>query len=131
VTFLEKWFEEVWNNGRSEAIDEMMAPHVRTHGLEHPDGTAVDGSGAFKAFHKQLCSSFSEIHVDVTETVSQDDLTVARCEVTRVHTGDGLGLPATGKRVSFSGMCMVRLQNERAIEAWNSFDFVSMYRQLQ
>jgi len=131
VTFLETWFEEVWNKGRVEAIDEMLAAHVRTHGLEHPDGTSVDGNGAFKAFHQQLCSSFSGIHVDVTQTVSENDLTVARCVVTATHTGDGLGVPATGRTVSFTGMCMVRLQNGRVIEAWNNFDLNAMYRQLQ
>ncbi|QHS52189.1 ester cyclase [Edaphobacter sp. 12200R-103] len=131
MTFLEKWFEEVWNQGRTEAIDAMMAPEARTHGLEHPDGTAVDGSGAFKAFHKQLCSSFSEIHVDVTHTISGEDLTAACCVVTALHTGDGLGVPATGKKVTFTGMCMVRLQDGRAVEAWNNFDLNSMYQQLQ
>lgn len=131
MTFLDKWFEEVWNRGRAEAIDEMLAPHVKTYGLEHPDGTAVDGSGAFKAFHQQLCSSFSDIHVDVTQTVSEEDLTAARCVVTAMHTGDGLGVPATGRKVTFTGMCMVRLQDGRAVEAWNNFDLSSMYRQLQ
>lgn len=131
MTFLEKWFEEVWNKGRAEAIDEMLIPHVRTNGLEHPDGTAVEGSGAFKAFHQQLCSSFSEIHVDVTQTVTEDDLTVARCVVTAMHTGDGLGVPATGRKVTFTGMSMVRLQDGRAVEAWNNFDLNSMFLQLQ
>lgn len=131
MTFLDKWFEEVWNRGRAEAIDEMLAPHVKTYGLEHPDGAAVDGSGAFKAFHQQLCSSFSDIHVDVTQTVSEEDLTAARCVVTAMHTGDGLGVPATGRKVTFTGMCMVRLQDGRAVEAWNNFDLSSMYRQLQ
>jgi predicted ester cyclase len=131
VTFLEKWFEEVWNNGRQGTIDEMMLPDITTHGLEHPDGTEVDGKTAFKAFHKQLCASFSEIHVEVTQTVAGGDWEAAHCVVSGVHTGDGLGLPATGRRVSFTGMCMVRLQNGRAAEAWNNFDLSSMYRQLR
>ncbi|HEU4636393.1 MAG TPA: ester cyclase [Edaphobacter sp.] len=131
MTFLDKWFEEVWNKGRDAAIDEMTVPHVMTYGLAHPDGTVVEGRGAFKAFHKQICSSFSEIHVNVTQTVSENDLTVARCIVTAVHTGDGLGVPATGRRIRFTGMCMVRLHEGRAIEAWNNFDLNSMYSQVQ
>jgi steroid delta-isomerase-like uncharacterized protein len=131
MTFLETWFEEVWNRGREEAIDEMLHADIATHGLQHPDGTQVIGRQAFKSFHKQLRSSFSDIHVEVHQTVSEGDMTMARCEVTGIHTGDGLGWPATGKRVTFTGMCLVRLRDGRAAEAWNHFDFGSLYRQLQ
>ena len=31
---LHRWFEEVWNNGRTEVIDEMIAPDTIAHGLE-------------------------------------------------------------------------------------------------
>ena len=36
MTFMERWFEEVWTKGREEAIDEMMAPHTKGHGLKGP-----------------------------------------------------------------------------------------------
>ena len=36
-TILHRWFEGVWNNGRAELIDEMIAPIA--HGLEDPNGT--------------------------------------------------------------------------------------------
>lgn len=109
----------------------MMLPEMKTHGLEHPDGTQVDGIKAFKAFHKQLCASFSEIHVELTHTISGDNVEAAYCTVSGVHTGDGLGMPATGKRVSFTGMCMVEIQGGRVIRAWNNFDLHAMFRQLQ
>lgn len=131
MTFLEEWFEEVWNKGREEAIEEMMLPDVETHGLHHPDGTRVNGRQAFRSFHKQLRSSFSDIHVEVRQTVTEGDMTMALCEITGIHSGDGLGWPATGKRVAFTGMSLVRLQDGRAAEAWNQFDFESLYRQLQ
>lgn len=131
MTFLEKWFDEVWNKGHAEAIDEMTTPGFKAHGLEHPDGTEVQGRDAFKAFQKQFRSSFTEIQADVQQTVTEGELAMARCVMTGVHTGDGLGLPATGKRVTFTGMCLVRLEDGKAAEAWNNFDLASMYRQLQ
>ena len=36
---LHRWFEEVWNNGRAERIDEMIAPNGIAHGLEDPIDT--------------------------------------------------------------------------------------------
>ena len=35
-TILHRWFEEVWNNGRAELIDEMIAPNDIAYGLEYP-----------------------------------------------------------------------------------------------
>ena len=36
-TILHRWFEEVWNNGRTEVIDEMIAPNAIAYGLEDPN----------------------------------------------------------------------------------------------
>lgn len=131
MTFLERWFEEVWNKGREDAIDEMALPDAKTEGLEHPDGTLVQGREAFKAFHKQFLASFSNIHIDVVQTVTEGDMTMARCVVSAKHTGDGLGFPASQKEVTFTGMCLARLKNGKLAEAWNNFDLGTVLRQLR
>ena len=38
-TILHRWIEGVWNNGRAELIDEMIAPNAIARGLEDPDDT--------------------------------------------------------------------------------------------
>lgn len=131
MTFLERWFEEVWNNKREAAIDEMAIPDATGHGLEHPDGMEVKGREGFKDFHKLFCSAFSDIHVKVEDTVTEGDKTMARCVVTATHTGPGLGKPATGRAVRFTGMCLVHLKDGKLVEAWNNFDLATMYRQLE
>jgi predicted ester cyclase len=131
MTFMERWFEEVWNKGREDAIDEMMSPSTQGHGLKGPDGKEVDGIAAFKSFHRTFHSAFFNIHVKVEETVTEGDRTVARCIVTGLHTGDGLGKPSTGKPVTFHGMSMVRLKDGKIVESWNNFDFMTMYKQLE
>ena len=56
-TILHRWFEEVWNNGRAELIDEMIAPNAIAHGLEDPNGNEVRGPEEFKKIPSQLWSS--------------------------------------------------------------------------
>jgi predicted ester cyclase len=131
MTFLERWFEEVWNKGNEKAIDEMVQPNAETHGLEHPDGKPVRGREAFKEFHRQFCSAFSNIHIKVEHTVTQGNMTMANCVVTGVHSGPGLGIAPTNKPVKFTGMCLARLEDDKLAEAWNNFDLAAMYRQLQ
>ena len=38
-TILHRWFEEVWNKGKAELIDEMIAPECVAHGLDDPSAT--------------------------------------------------------------------------------------------
>jgi steroid delta-isomerase-like uncharacterized protein len=130
MTILEHWFEEVWNKGRENVIDELLAPHAVGHGLQTPDGKDVTGVPAFKDFYKVFNSAFSDIHVKVEDTVTQGDKTVARCTVTATHTGHDLGRPATGKPVKFTGMCLVRVKDGQIVESWNNFDFMTMHQQL-
>lgn len=131
MTILERWFEEVWNKGREAAIDEMAAPDIKGHGLTDPDGNEIDGLPAFKSFYQTFRSALSGIRVEVEDTVTEGDLTVARCLMTATHTGHGLGKPPTGKPLKFTGMCMVRVKGGKIAESWNNFDFMSMYQQME
>ena len=88
-TILHRWFEEVWNNGRAELIDEMIAPNAIAHGLEDPSGTEVRGPEEFKKFHHSFRSAFPDIHISIEEMVSEGDLVVGYCKIKATHTGAG------------------------------------------
>ena len=46
-TILHRWFEEVWNQRRESAIDEMIADNYVGHGLVGPDGALVEAITAY------------------------------------------------------------------------------------
>ena len=52
------------------------------------------------------------------------------CHVVARHVGSDLGGPATGALVDFWGMTIIRAENGRIVEGWNSFDFLTMYQQI-
>ncbi len=47
-TILHHWFEEVWNKGRREVIDEMLSPDAIAHGLTDAKGNEVGGAEALQ-----------------------------------------------------------------------------------
>ena len=126
-----RWFEEVWNQGRESAIDELSEPDVIAHGLTDPGGQEVVGRDAFKAMFRAFRGALSEMHVEVEELIMQGDISVARCVVTGRHTGDGLGKEPKGRLLRFTGMSMVRERDGRIAEAWNNFDFATMFQQME
>ena len=130
VTLLHRWFDEVWNQGRAEAIDEMFACEGIAHGLTDESGNDLCGPEGFKPFFMNFRSSFPDLQVTIEDTLVDGDMIAARCTVRGVHSGDGLGLAATHQPVEFTGMTIVRVKDGKIVEAWNNFDFLGMYQQL-
>lgn len=130
VSLVRRWFEEVWNRGREEAIDELFAEEGVAHGLTDGTGAALRGPVGFKPFFHRFREAFPEVGVVVEETVSEGDRVAARCTVRGRHRGDSLGFKATDSPVEFTGICIVRIRDGKIVEAWNNFDFMSMFQQL-
>jgi len=127
---IRRWFEEVWNKGRAEAIAEMLAADAVVHGLSDDAAKPLRGSAGFLPFHTQFREAFPEIKVIVEDAIAEGDKVVARCSVRGKHTGDSLGFEATQAQVEFTGIAIVRVKDGKLVEAWNNFDFMKMYQQL-
>ena len=109
-----RWFEEVWNKRREEAIEEMLGPHGIAHGLAE-SGEDLPGPAEFRRFYRQFRSGFPDIRIKVDQVIGEGDTTAVRFTAYGSHTGDGLGIKATGRPVR---------------EAWNEFDAAGLMRQL-
>lgn len=128
--FIRRWFEEVWNKGREEAIDEMMSDECVANGLADESGQPPRGPAEFKPFFRKFRGAYPEMEVVVEDTISEGDKVAARCTVRGHHHGDTLGFAATHQPVEFTGISIVRVRDGKIVEAWNNFDFMSMFQQL-
>lgn len=124
------WFEEVWNKGRADAIDEMLAKDGIVHGLSNETGEPLQGAAAFREFHKKFHDAFPNIVVTVDDTIAEGDQVVARCTVRGQHTGDSLGFAATNKPIMITGTAIARVKDGKIVEAWNNFDLLSLNQQI-
>lgn len=127
---LRRWFEEVWNKGRAEAIDELFAADGTAHGLVDAGGESLRGPTGFRPFYQKLRDALPDTEVVVEDMVAEGDKVAARCTVRGTHLGDTLGVAASGRAVEFTGICIVRLRDGQIVEAWNNFDFMAMFQQL-
>ena len=129
-TIVHEWFELVWNQGQGSEIDRFLAADALVHGLKDPAGDDIRGPAGFKPLHDAFRQAFPDIRVDVEHCIRDGDTYAFRCVVTGTHLGDGLGIAATQRSVSFDGMGFVRVANGQIVEAWNTFDFHGLYAQL-
>ena len=123
---VQRWFDEVWNRGREDAVDQLMAPDALVHGL----GEAIRGPAAFKRFHAAYREAFPDVRIDVEDLVAEGDKVAFRWSATATHRGGSLGFAATNRNVRFEGMGIIRVQNGKLVEGWNTFDQLGMLQQL-
>lgn len=120
-TLLYKWFTEVWNKDNEEAIEGLMTTNSNAHGILKEG--QPKGAEGFKSFYREFRSQFHNIQIDIEDVITQDNVESARTTVHAIHT-------PTNKNVTFTGICMVRVEDGKIAEAWNNYDFLSMYQQL-
>lgn len=128
-TLLHEWFDEVWNKGRAEAIDELFAEDGVAHGLVDAAGNELVGPAGYRPFFEAFKTAFPNLRVDVVDTICEGDKIVARCEVRGTHTGNALGMIASNRPVLFTGIAIVRVADGKIAEAWNNFDFQALHAQ--
>ena len=129
-TLVHEWFEKVWNQGARDEIDRLMASDAIVHGLKDADGNAVKGAAGFKPMYDAFRQALPDLRIDVEDCLRDGDTFAFRCTVRGTHRGDGLGVAATGREVEFQGMGFIREDNGQIVEAWNTFDFLELYRQI-
>jgi predicted ester cyclase len=125
-----EWFKEVWDEGREDAIDRLMAPTAQVHGLGGPGGAPMVGPAAFKQIFHTFRDALGDLEIAVERVVVQGDTCAAFCRVKGRHVGHAFGGPPTDRPVEFTGITIARTNGDQIVEGWNSFDFLSMYQQI-
>jgi predicted ester cyclase len=125
--FGSRWFEQVWNRKRREAIGEMMAPGAAIH----EGGETVYGPEGFYPFFDRMLAAFSELHVTVQDTIIEGDKMCVRWSCTMKHTGGGLGMAPTGRVLETTGISILTIAGGKAVECWQNWDMLGLMQQIQ
>ena len=119
-TIIRRWFDEVWNQGRMDAIDEMASADVIGHG-QGQHGVDI-GMKEIRPFVKALREAFPDMKISIHATIEQGEYVVARWSANMTHRAAFLGIPATGKKVNVTGTTTVRILNGKIVEGWDNWD---------
>jgi len=126
----QRWFEEVWNKKREDAISEMFEEGREAHGLPEPD-SVIRGPEEFKKFHRVMVATFPDLHVDLDELIGEGDRIAVRWTATMTHLGDGLGYAPTKKSLKLVGASFLRCQGGKIVEGLNYTNFTWLIGQLK
>jgi steroid delta-isomerase-like uncharacterized protein len=120
--------EEVFNRGNTSRADEYLAADFVEREVL-PPGIPRDREGV-KQLTIMLRSAFPDFKATIDDIVAEGDKMVVRQTWTGTHKGDFMGMPATGKCVSFGVIDIIRMSGGKAAEHWGLMDSMTMMQQL-
>jgi steroid delta-isomerase-like uncharacterized protein len=129
VQLIRRWFQEVWNEGKKETIDALLAPDGIGIG-ELENGLPLRGPQEFAPFVERIRGAFPDIKIVIDDIFGADDKVVVRWSATMTHRGDHLGMPATGKAVKMTGITIARIADNQIVEGWDNWDQLGMLKQI-
>jgi predicted ester cyclase len=127
--FTFRWYDEVWNERRTGAIEQFMTDGDMDCG-PFARGRELFQKERFREFHTQMLSAFPDLWFCVEEVLVDGDWTAARFVVSGHHEGEIDGLPATGRQFKVGGMVMIRWKYGKAVECMSNFDQLGLLQQL-
>ena len=121
-------YHSVWNERRLEFIDKIIA---KSHALNDPtfSGGAV-GPAAYRRQVERFLKGLPDLRFNIDETVSEKDKLVVAWTLTGTHRGEFLGIPATNKKISVSGITINQIADGKILESTVLWDVLSLMQQL-
>ncbi len=112
------------NTGNLALLEKYVAPGY----VEHSDG--FQGVQPFQRQVAAFRAAFPDLHVSIDDVLTDGDRFACRTTVTGTHTGDLMGLPPTGTRISVEAVDIGRIENGQARERWGGLNMYSLLTQL-
>jgi hypothetical protein len=120
-------YQEIYNNNDLEALSEVLVDDLLTPRIMPGIPPGLQGA---RAAHRIMLLGFPDYHTVIEDLIAENDKVAARITMTGTHTGDFMGIAATGIQVEYSGMYIVRIKDGMIVEHWGEEDGVSLLTQL-
>jgi steroid delta-isomerase-like uncharacterized protein len=95
------------------------------------DEEKAHGRDEFKAVLGRLQRAFPDIQYRIDDVIIAGDRIALRWEARGTHRGDYLGVPATGRPVTYTGVTIYELRDGRVARIWVAADLFSLLRRLR
>ena len=122
--FVSKFFERLVREGR--APEELMNPDF----VYHVPGMAALDVEAVHQRTSALGAAFSDISRVQEDMVAEGDKVAFRSKLEMTHTGEFMGIAATGKKISFTEIGIMRIEDSKAAELWAISDSLGFMQQI-
>ena len=125
---IRRFVEDGLNKRNAALIDEVYSAEYIGHDPERPALRRVEDLK--QGMVGLLGKVFPDAQYSIESLVAEGDIVVWHWTFRATHQGELMGIPPTGKPISFSGVNIFRMTNGQVVEDWVYRDTVGMLRQL-
>ncbi|MDR3575262.1 MAG: ester cyclase [Anaerolineaceae bacterium] len=126
----EKFFNSVWSMGDFSVLDTLISSDAIDHSTVGGKPKQEKGSGSFRAIVSMFRNAMPDIKLTIDDEVYAGDKVVHRWTLNGTDTGGVMGMPPSGKRLSFTGITTVRMADGKIVERWANVDELGLLQQL-
>lgn len=123
-----RWLQDV-DTGDVGVVDKYVAPSIVDHNPPPFQGPATGIEGARHAFSYAL-GAFSGFRHEIEDQFADGDHVITRITGYGTHSGEFMGIPATGREVKMEGIAIHRIVDGQLVEHWAQVDSTSLLMQL-
>jgi steroid delta-isomerase-like uncharacterized protein len=126
LSIARRFFNECWNQGKVDVLDEIMAPDH----LHHLPDEDIRGAESIKGFILNLRTAFPDLTINIDDEIVAENKVALRWTTRCTHLGDFFGMPPTGNHIEYGGIDIIRFNNGRIVELWSYMDQVGFNTQV-
>ncbi len=109
------------------AVDKYMAEDF----IEHEEVPGMDNTRETpRQLFKMMHAAFTDFHVDVHDLLQDGDKVVARVSFVGTHTGEFMGVTASGNPVDISAIDIMQFRGDQCIAHWGVMDMAAAMAQM-
>jgi predicted ester cyclase len=120
-------YVEATNRGELDVLDELVYPDYVEH---DPVPGQKPGLEGLKEAYKMFNSPFPDLKFVFDDVIAEGDMVVGRGVISGTHEGEFFGVPATGKKVHWTGTRLFRLKDLKVVEGWVNIDMMGLMQQM-
>ncbi len=125
---VQNMFNEIFGNKNLAAIDEVVADEFIMHDPTSP--MEIRGPEGYKQYNSMFITGFPDIPVMIDEAFAEGDKVALRWSASGTQTGEFMGIPPTGRRITAAGISIFRFADSKIVEIWVSYDALGIMQQL-
>jgi len=122
-----RFIDEYQTGADEAAFAELLDPDVVDH--SRPPGIAPGAEGVRQQFDG-FRAGLPDFRATILHQVAEGDLVITHKVFHGTHTGELMGIPATGREVEIVVMDVVRVSDGRIVEHWGLVDRLGLLQQL-
>ena len=124
---LRRFVNEVWNGGRLDLIDDLVAPDYVSHVVHTP---RLKNREELKRWIADVRTAFPDVRFTIRDLLVDGNKTIARWTSEASHEGEFLGVPGTGQRAVCHGITITRFVDGKIAEEWGEWDALQLKEQI-